>query len=500
MLNTAKNILGALIIRPSLIESIGDIPPSGLFSTREKLVFGEISRIWEDDRPDEILLPILNDRLAGKILDSAAYVASLIDGLQKTACTAAGIRQCVREIRGRKIAEELRREAIKQAEDYLKTGNHDPEGVNRLVCRVLDWETHFRGNDDDLTPNLIHLETVKAEPVEWLWPGRFPHGKVVLLSGDPGTGKSFFSFDLAARITTNRPAPDGKRLLPGSCLFLVGEDGLADTIRVRADMLNADPSKIIVLDGVTRKNNNEYFRFDDHFSALERAARLIPDLRLIVVDPIASFLGKLDANKQTDARAVMDPLAKLAERQRVTILILAHLNKTATATAVYRTSGSQQWPAAARAVFYLAPDPEDYERRILDTLKMNLGPKPHKISFVITAQGPGDYKILEGDYRSADEILQQPGGGFDGGAIQKAVVWLREQLRDGPRPANDIKSAREGEGISERTLQRAKERLEIDSFQGGDGFPKRWYWTLPAKKGDCHHDNLATWQPGNLAR
>jgi hypothetical protein len=479
MLLTARSLLGALILKSEIIQSLGDFDAEGLFTPSEAVVFRAISELWEDRHPKEINPAILADRIGSKVKDPATFIGSLLDGLIPSAVTPEGARECLCELRRRHLGKKIVQESDRLKDTWLGKGEPDDEGINRLMCLHIEYERLKRAGYEDAAPNLVWLDTVQAEPVTWLWPGRLPMGKITLLSGDPGTGKSFLSLDLAARITTGRQAPDNQPLNSGACLFMVGEDGLADTVRARADMLKADPSKIIVLDGVICKNGKQgFFRFDEHMAAIEKAARSIRDLRLIVIDPIASFLGKFDPNKQGDARAVMDPLAKIAENQCVSVLVLAHLNKAQTASAVYRTSGSQQWPAAARAVFYVAEDPDDKDRRILDTLKMNLARKPHKLSFIIADKGPTDYRIDEDDYRSADDILQAPYSG-NGGARQRASAWLKDLLKAGPMKADDVEQARAEANISNSTLQRAKKDLKIDSYQGGDSFPKQWYWILP---------------------
>jgi KaiC/GvpD/RAD55 family RecA-like ATPase len=481
MLNTTRSLLGALVLKPELVQALGDFDAKGLFSQNESTAFLAISDLWEDGHPDEINPAILTDRLRGKIKDPGTFVGSLLAGLPKSALTPEGVRACVRELRRRRAGIDIIHETDKLRDTFLAKGEPDKEGLDTLIGHILEYDGLQRENEDH-TPNLIWLNKVNPEPVTWLWPGRLPKGKITLLSGDPGAGKSFLALDIAARITSGRPAPDGKQLEAGPCLFLIGEDGLADTVRNRADMLKADPSKIIVLDGVLNKNGEQkFFRFDEHMAVLEKAARKIPELRLIVIDPIASFLGKFDANKQGDARAVMDPLARLAENYCVSVLVLAHLNKAQTSSAVYRTSGSQQWPAAARAVFYLAEDPDDRDRRVLDTLKMNLAKKPHKLSFTIADKGPEDYRIDEDDNRSADEILQPTIGMGNARALQQAVSWLRGELGNGPKPQTEIKEDAHETGIAWATLRRAKENLGIDSYPAGDGFPKKWYWMLPVK-------------------
>jgi KaiC/GvpD/RAD55 family RecA-like ATPase len=487
MFLTARSLLGALLLKPELLQSLGDFDATVLFTPNELIVFRAISDLWEDGHPEEINPAILHDRIADKVNEPWAFLSSLTIGLPSSALTPENIRDCVRELRRRRLGAQIVQGAARLGDTFLKKGLADEEGLNQLISTIIEYDGLNRANLEDTDPNLVWLNTVQPEPVTWLWPGRLPVGKITLLSGDPGTGKSFFSLDLAARITTGRPAPDDKPLNAGTCLFLVGEDGLADTVRARADMLKADPSKIIVLDGVKGKDGQRrFFRFDEHMATLEKAARSIPDLRLIVIDPIASFLGKFDPNKQGDARAVMDPLARIAENYCVSVLVLAHLNKAQTASAVYRTSGSQQWSAAARGVFYLAEDPEDRDRRILDTLKMNLAKKPHKLSFIIADRGPEDYRVHEDDNRSADDILQSPGNGNGGGgeARQRAISWLRGQLKTGPMKADDIEQARIDSGISESTLRRAKKELKIDSYPDGPSFRKQWYWTLPDK--DVH--------------
>jgi hypothetical protein len=481
MLHTTRSLLGALILKPELIQSLGDFDARELLSRDEAITFSAISDLWEDGHPEEISAAILTDRIRGKVKDPGTFVGSLLDGMQKSAVTPAGVRVCVRELRRRKLGSVIVQESDKLRATFLGKGEPDREGLDSLIGRIIEFDGLGRANEDN-EPNLIRLDTVKAEPVTWLWPGRLPKGKITLLSGDPGTGKSFLALDIAARITTGRPAPDGKQFQAGACLFLAGEDGLADTVRARADMLKADPSKIVVLDGVLDKNSQRgFFRFDEHMAVMEKAARLIPELRLIVIDPIASFLGKFDPNKMGDARAVMDPLARIAETHGVSILVLAHLNKSQTASAVYRTSGSQQWPAAARAVFYLAEDPNDRERRILDVLKMNLARKPPKLSFTIADNGPEDYQLHEDDDRSADDILQTTniGNGSSGAARQRAGDWLRNLLKNKPLSADDIDRAREAIGVSKSTLNRAKRELNIDSYQDHDTFPPKWYWILP---------------------
>ncbi|KKL07141.1 hypothetical protein LCGC14_2588990, partial [marine sediment metagenome] len=183
-------------------------------------------------------------------------------------------------------------------------------------------------------PILIRLSDVKPEPLTWLWPGRMPLGKVTVISGDPGLGKSVITLDIAARVSKGTAWPD----LPdttnpsGSVILLSAEDDVADTIRPRLDAAEADVSRIAVLEAVRYPNpesgawEKKMFSLRRDLSALEKAIKKLGDVRLIVIDPITAYLDGTDSHKNADVRGLLAPLSELAAKHKVAVLAVSHLN------------------------------------------------------------------------------------------------------------------------------------------------------------------------------
>jgi putative DNA primase/helicase len=160
------------------------------------------------------------------------------------------------------------------------------------------------------TPVLVNSADVEAVPIRWLWPGRLPRGRLSLLAGMPGLGKSFATADFAARVSTGTPWPDGTACERGSVLFVAAEDDPADTVRPRLDAHNADTGRVHMLRGVHRLDRNgkpveAAFMLDD-LKPLERALDTLDDVRLVIVDPIGSYLcAKIDTHRDTEVRSVL---------------------------------------------------------------------------------------------------------------------------------------------------------------------------------------------------
>lgn len=226
---------------------------------------------------------------------------------------------------------------------------------------------------------LIMANTVTPRPVEWLWQSRFPIGKLSLVAGDPGLGKSLLTLDTAARLSVGRDWADGSEctLGPSGSIFLSAEDDAADTLRPRLDAAGADPTRVGFL-AATRcpsENGETYDRTFDlskDIDILETTIAQVEDCRLIVIDPITAYLGATDSHKNADVRALLAPLSALAARARVAVVAVTHLNKATGVAAVYRTMGSLAFPAAARAVWAVVKDSQDPTRRLVLPVKSNL--------------------------------------------------------------------------------------------------------------------------------
>jgi RecA-family ATPase len=229
-------------------------------------------------------------------------------------------------------------------------------------------------------PRLVvrRVADVPRERVEWLWARYVPVGKVVVLDGDPGLGKSTVTADLAARITAGKPMPDGSGGGDPSDVVLVSaEDGLADTIRPRLELAGADLRRVAVVDALELPDGRSApLELPGDLDQLEAVVR---DVRaaLVTIDPLVAFLaGTVNANRDQDVRRALHPVRDMAERTGAAILVVRHLRKAATDTAVQRGGGSIGIIGAARVGLMVARDPADADRRILAVTKSNVGPIP----------------------------------------------------------------------------------------------------------------------------
>jgi hypothetical protein len=252
-----------------------------------------------------------------------------------------------------------------------------------------DYAKIFAEYTEPLAPGAVLrcVSEIAPEPIRWLWPGRIPLGKLTLLIGDPGLGKSLLTADVASRLTRGASFPDGATCASGSAIFLSAEDDPADTIRPRLDAAGADVLRVHILEAVrvqlpSGSLTEKSFNLETDSAALEGALRGHPDVRLIVIDPISAYLGGVDSHSNAELRSILAPLVALAGRLGVAVLCVTHLRKSAGA-ATYRAISSIAFAAAPRAVWAVASDPEDGERRLLLAVKQNLSPSAGGLAFRI---------------------------------------------------------------------------------------------------------------------
>ena len=347
-------------------------------------------------------------------------------------------------------------------------------------------------------PVLIRLSDVEPEALEWLWPGRVPIGKLTLVPGDPGLGKSTLTLDIAARVTCGLPWPDLKdrEIASGGVVLLSAEDDLADTIRPRLDAAGANSKRIVSLQAIRHidpKNHETWesaFSLDRDLPALEQAIDFVDDCRLAVIDPISAYLGKTDSHRNAELRGLLAPLAQLAARKRVAVILVTHLRK-GEGPALYRAMGSLAFVAAARAVWAVAQDPNDKRRRLFLPVKQNLSADNSGLAYHIdthpgTSVGviawePGSVEV------SIDDVLSAGGAGKP--KCAEACQWLTAALSDGPKGVKDLKKLARGDGVAWRTIERAKDQLHVVSKRDGFGDQGLWTWSLPDKAGDETDDD-----------
>jgi hypothetical protein len=331
----------------------------------------------------------------------------------------------------------------------------------------------------------VRMADVIAEKLEWLWPGRIALGKLTLLAGDPGLGKSFLTLDLAARVSRGDVWPDDPAWLAprGDVLLLNAEDGLEDTVRPRLDSAKADVDRVYALTAVRDAAEGENgFSLARDLKALEHELKRRPETRLIIIDPITAYLGDTTGNNNTQVRSLLSPLSTLAQEHRVAVVAITHLNKNSGGKALYRAMGSLAFVAAARAAWGVVRDPADAERRLLLPIKNNLSQETKGMAFrLLTDPVQGAASIgwfPEPLETNLDEVLQAtPLGGGDAASTAAEVrQWLIEMLSAEPVPAEELLRAASEEGITPKQLRHAAMKLDVRRQKGG--FLEGWIWSL----------------------
>ena len=351
-------------------------------------------------------------------------------------------------------------------------------------------------------PEVVRLDTVKPARVKWLWNQRLALGKLTLIAGDPGLGKSFLTLDLAARVSTGRAMPgensdtSDNRRPPGSVVLLSAEDDPADTIRPRLEAAGADLRRAIVLTGVRTGGAINRFSLREHIKSLHLICKAQPQTRLIIIDPISAFLGDEQGYSNTKVRNLLAPLATFAQYYNVAVVAVTHLNKVGygnAQSAIYRTMGSLAFTAAARTVHLVARDPDNADRRLLVPIKNNLGQDRTGYGFCLGPNADGETAIAWEDgptKENADVLLDRlrrhrPHDADTPTKLDQAVAWLYALLKQGPVASSVLIQLAIGKGHSERTLYRARAVLDVMVRRVDD----QWHCELPG-------DTVSVSRPG----
>lgn len=357
-----------------------------------------------------------------------------------------------------------------------------PTGLRAAMHHPAN-NTPMRPAPADGDPVLVRLADVCAEPVRWAWPGRIPLGMLTVLDGDPGLGKSLLTLDLAARVSTGAPMPDDTRSdLSGrvGVVVLSAEDDLARTIRPRLDAAGADVGRIASLTAVHVTADRTRAVTLADVRAIDRA---IADVgaRLVIIDPFMAYVGgKTDSHRDSDIRGLLAPLTELAGRTGAAIVIVRHLRKSASSSALYSGGGSIGIIGAARSGLLVAADREDPkgERRLLAASKSNLASLPPTLAYRLVPAGDVPRVEWMGTSgRTADELVGLPEDGDARSAMAEAEAFLCGELAAGPRLVADVQAVARRSRIADRTLRRARENLRIAFRRDGDG--SAWRWHLP---------------------
>lgn len=368
----------------------------------------------------------------------------------------------------------------------IKTEKAPPNPPSKLIFGqelrdVTDFDPaqippEFRSNPQDVFVDSLVIERVsdiKPLPVEWLWPGRVPLGKLTLLAGDPGICKSLVALDMAARLSRGAAWPDDptKPQPPASAIVFSMEDDLQDTIVPRLLRSGVDGDRAFVVDGV--HNRPPYvdlqwkrpFRIPDELPSLEKAIQELWPVRLIVFDPLTAYCGKGDGRARSGVHSMLDPLNALARKYGVAILGTTHLKNGDSNKAIYRAALDTAFTTAARSVWAIVYDGDHPKRRLMVQTKMNLAAEIEGLALEIGPDGRIVWDVEPVDI-AADRALARERYGK---RKWEAMDFLQTVLADGPLLSSELLRLAREAGISTTTLNRARHALGVIWDQEGYG-------------------------------
>ncbi len=339
------------------------------------------------------------------------------------------------------------------------------DAVNRLEPVFKDWNEVMQRRSEltdgkylsqpvhslrEEIVEIIRMSEVDEQEVEWLWKPYIPFGKVTIIQGNPGEGKTTLALRLCAACTNRKSFPDMAELEPFNVIYQTAEDGLGDTVKPRLMEAEADLARVLVIDEAKK----ELSLSDER---IEKAIRQ-NNARLIVLDPLQAYLGaEADMNRANEIRPIIKRLADVAERTGCAVILLGHLNKASGTQAAYRGLGSIDFRAAARSVLLIGRVKKEPNVRVIIHDKSSLAPEGEPMAFAL---GDNEGFRWIGRYDiTADELLSGKGGDTES-KEDLAKSLILDLLADGKEMfSEDIEKAAAEIGISERTVRNAKRKL-----------------------------------------
>ena len=371
-----------------------------------------------------------------------------------------------------------------------------PEGltVHRLVPLFKDWNEvlqrraeiadgkylseaiyGLREPPQEETVEIIRMSEVDTQTVEWLWKPYIPFGKVTIIQGNPGEGKTTLALCLCAACTNRKPFPLMPEHEPFNVIYQTAEDGLGDTVKPRLMEAEADLDRVLVID----ESKQELSLSDER---IEKAIRQ-NGARLIILDPIQAYVGeKTDMNKANEIRPIFRRLAEVAERTACAVILIGHLNKAAGGQSAYRGLGSIDFRAAARSVLLIGRVKREPNIRVIVHDISSLAPEGKPMAFCLDPETGfewvGEYDI------TADELLSGAGGNTATKTEQAETLILDLLADENEMTSEEVMKAAAEVGISERTLKTARRNLEtrIEVKRRGN----QWYYRLKSAAQGCN--------------
>ena len=303
---------------------------------------------------------------------------------------------------------------------------------------------------------MIRMSEIEAQEIKWLWYPFIPYGKLTIVQGDPGDGKTTMILNLAAQLTKGKCFEEGSGVdAPMKIIYQTAEDGLADTVKPRLEKAGADCEQILVID----ESDKSLSMIDERIEEALKAT----GAKMLILDPIQAYLGGgMDMNRANEAREMTKRLGQLADKYECAIILIGHMNKAAGNKAAYRGMGSIDFFAVARSVLLVGRVEGEPNIRAVVQIKNNLAEFGHPKAFRLSDEGfewLGDYDI------TVDEVL--------GGIAPKANKLEQAETNNMMLSAEILELATE-EDISKRTVETAKKELGIKAKKINNA----WYWIL----------------------
>ena len=313
---------------------------------------------------------------------------------------------------------------------------------------------------------IISMDEVQSKEVNWLWYPYIPYGKITIIQGDPGEGKTTLALRLAALLSKGEALPyDDTEREPVKIIYQTAEDGLEDTIKPRLEAAEADCTQIKVID----ESEATLTMLDER---IEKAI-VETGARALILDPVQAYIGaKVDMNRANEVRAILSQLGRIAGQYRCAIILVGHLNKVQGNKSNYRGLGSIDFQATARSVLIVGRLKDNPQIRVMVQDKSSLAPEGEPIAFELDKENGfrwlGHYDI------SADDLLC---GIPKEKKSEQAENLILEYLSQGKYPQQALLKKAQAIGISKRVLDEAKKELNVRSLKEGS----QWYWEIPEK-------------------
>jgi putative DNA primase/helicase len=323
----------------------------------------------------------------------------------------------------------------------------------------------------DRHADLVCLADIPPRPIDWLWQDRLACGTLAMLSGDPGSGKTWVALAIAAALSRGRVPSTNHTLQPCTVLYASAANGAAELIRPRFAQLDGDPARLILLRGVLTASAQPASLSLRDTPMLEDALHRT-QARLLIIDPLHSYLWALDRHRANDSARAFDSLARLAEKHRCCILLVRHLRKRG------RGLTSIELSAAVRTEFIAGSSPDAPTQPALVQVKSNLGCLASSLGYLI--DNTGAFSWTGPSALTPEEVMMDRP--IDAGLPKRkrAAEWLRQYLREGERSQYNIEFAAQQDGVCMTTLRRAKFDLGVVSSK--ETFTGAWFWALPGNE------------------